>query len=404
MTTGALTGLDPCVHCGFCLQACPTFVATGDEADGPRGRIVLIKAIERGQIALDDAEATAHLDRCLGCRACETTCPSGVSYGPALEEIRGRQSAVRPVPLLARLTLAVMAEPARLVKGRSRLSFTAGMLAATRMRVAGDGNSPSPSGEEETERPQAADDAVVFTGCVMDGLFSHVNDATGRVLAQNGYTLRTAPRQQCCGALHAHAGMLDEARGLARRNLEAFSDVPTALVAVNSAGCGAMLKDYGHLLHGDPLEREAQAFSSRVKDVSELLAAVGPQPGGPLELTVAYDPPCHLAHAQRVIDSPDKVLSAIPGLRRVWHADADHCCGGAGIYTLVQPELSQSVLQRKIDAINAVEPDVVVTGNPGCAMQLGAGLLAAGLPTPVVHPVELLDLSYQNAGRYQQAG
>jgi glycolate oxidase iron-sulfur subunit len=239
----------------------------------------------------------------------------------------------------------------------------------------------------------------------MEGLFSHVHDATIRTLEVNGYAVRETPGQVCCGALHAHAGLQREARALARQNLTAFGhgrgeegeggagDEP---IVVNSAGCGAMLKDYGHLVGDD----DAVAFGARVKDVTELLAERGPRPGAPLDVTVAYDPPCHLLHAQRIAEPPHQVLRAIPVLRVTSTADAAQCCGSAGLFTLVEPAMSRAVLAPKLASLKAAQPQVVATGNPGCVMQLGAGLAAAGIPAAVRHPVELLDESYRVAGYY----
>jgi glycolate oxidase iron-sulfur subunit len=236
----------------------------------------------------------------------------------------------------------------------------------------------------------------------MDGLFGHVHAATARVLAANGYTLVAAPGQACCGALHAHAGLENEARSLARRNVVALSRARADLFVVNAAGCGAALKEYGRLFAGDPLESLARDVAGRVRDVSEVLALAGPRPGAPLDVSVAYDPPCHLLHAQRVSQPPLRVLDAVPALRRVPLDEAEMCCGSAGSYSLTEPALSQEVLARKIANIARAQPDVVATGNPGCVMQIGAGLAARGLRIPVVHPVEILDRSYQNAGLYAQ--
>jgi len=230
----------------------------------------------------------------------------------------------------------------------------------------------------------------------MEGLFSHVHDATIRTLQVNGYAVREAPAQVCCGALHAHAGLRDEARGLARTNLAAFGDDDTPIV-VNSAGCGAMLKEYGHLVD---VPEEGQRFAARVRDVSELLAERGPRPGAPLDVTVAYDPPCHLLHAQRIAEPPERMLRAIPVLRVIFMPDAAQCCGSAGLFTLVEPTMSRAVLAPKLASLAEARPQVVATGNPGCLMQLGAGLAAAGVPAAVRHPVELLDESYQAAGYY----
>lgn len=245
--------------------------------------------------------------------------------------------------------------------------------------------------------PESVGSAIVFRGCIMEGLFGHVHAATERVLRANGYRILEAPGQGCCGALHAHAGQHDAAVALARNNVEAFAHTPNATIAINSAGCGAMLKEYGRLLDDDPA---ATALTDRIRDVSELLSATGPVEGGPLDIRVAYDPPCHLLHAQRIADPPRVVLDAIPGLEHVAHTEADLCCGSAGSYSLTQRRLSRAILRRKTAAIIDARPDVVATGNPGCAMQIGAGLLAAGVYIPVMHPVELLDLSYDRTGHY----
>ena len=408
MSATGYRALDACVHCGFCLQSCPTYLVTGDESDSPRGRIVLMQGLERGDLTPDDAALRTHLDRCLGCRGCEPVCPSGVGYGTALEAARHELTAARPMPWMARLVLTVFAEPvlripalwlariarvlAPLFAGGSRLGFAWGMLDATR---------PA-RGRARGRAPVRADGpaTIVFQGCVMAGLFGHVNAATARVLEANGCRTVAAPGQGCCGALHLHAGAHDDALALARANVRAFAAHPDAAIVVNSAGCGAALKAYGELLADDPLAPAARTMSARVQDVAETLAARGPRQGAPLDASVAYDPPCHLLHAQRVSAPVEMVLRAIPGLRRVAHAEAALCCGSAGIYSLVEPVLSRDVLARKVVALFDADPDIVATGNPGCIMQVGAGLRAIGMDTPVVHPVELLDASYERAGYY----
>lgn len=416
MTAGAFAGLDPCVHCGFCLQSCPTFLVTGDESDSPRGRIVLMRALARGTLSPLDPGLVSHLERCLGCRGCEPVCPSGVSYAAALEESRRLIAERRSVPLATRLTVSVLAEPrwrgpllalAKLVRplagylaNGSRLGFLAGMLAATRDGRAvrrGGGTGARPLTASPPSRLTA-----LFRGCIMEGLFRHVHDATERTLAANGCRMVDVPGQQCCGALHAHAGLHQEAMALARANVAAFSRAPEASIVVNAAGCGAMLKEYPRLLAGEPLAEAAAQMASRVADVTEILAQAGPRPGAPLDLVIAYDPPCHLLHAQRIAEAPLKVLDAIPGLRRAAHGEAELCCGSAGSYSLSQPGLSRAVLDRKVAALRNARLDAVATGNPGCAMQIGAGLRAAGYALPVVHPVELLDRSYAAAGYYDQ--
>jgi glycolate oxidase iron-sulfur subunit len=229
----------------------------------------------------------------------------------------------------------------------------------------------------------------------MEGLFAHVHDATVRTLEVNGYAVHEVPGQVCCGALHAHAGLREAARLQARANVAAFGGGEAAIV-VNSAGCGAQMKDYGHLLREEP----ARALAARVRDVTELLAERGPRPGAPVDTQVAYDPPCHLLHAQRIADPPTRVLAAIPVLRVASLPDAAQCCGSAGLFTLLEPAMSRAVLAPKIASLRAAAPQVVATGNPGCLMQLGAGLAAAGLSTTARHPVELLDASYRAAGYY----
>ena len=419
---GGFAALDSCVHCGFCLQACPTFLATGDETDGPRGRIALMRALEQGELSADDAGLTLHLDRCLGCRACEPACPSGVGYGRGLEAARAVITDRRGVPLLARLALWALTTPgvaeivyglaralrstgvpARLA-GWGRVGFAMGMLAATKQG----GQSRAGSGRDgpDSARLRPSQPALLFRGCIMEGLFRHVHDATIRTLAVNGYAVREGAGGVCCGALHAHAGLLEEARALARANVAALggggdggdgADGGDYPIVVNSAGCGAMLREYGHLLPDEPA---AAALGARVRDVTELLAARGPAPGAPLDRRVAYDPPCHLLHAQRVADAPLAVLAAIPVLQLLTVPDAEQCCGSAGLFTLVQPAMSRAVLAPKLERLRAAAPQVVATGNPGCVMQLGAGLRAAGVRATVCHPVELLDASYAAAGHY----
>ena len=424
----ASAGLDACVHCGFCLQACPTYVNLEDENDSPRGRLVLMRRLLEGDIALDDPDAGQHLDRCLGCRACETACPSGVPYGDLLEATRATMAPVRGTPWVARVILAIFQRTTLLHLGLTlarvaratgipralsavlphRLAFPLAMLASTapaRRRTsaaaaASDANmraaraaSPAAALTPLTVTPLTV---TPLTGCVMEGLFGHVNAATVRVLRENGYQVAATANQHCCGALHAHAGDLEGARALARRNIAAFERVPDAAIAINSAGCGAMVKQYGHLLHDDPAwAARAAQISARARDVSELLAAVGPRPGQPVDLRVTHDPPCHQMHAQRVVHPPRAVLAAIPALELIPLEDADQCCGSAGIYNLVEPDTSDAVLAPKLARIADTHAAFVATGNPGCMMQIGAGLLRSGSAARVVHPVELLDASYR---------
>ena len=408
---GALPGINACVHCGFCLQACPTYLNLEDENDSPRGRIFLMRSLLEGTVAPDDPSVQQHIDQCLGCRACEPVCPSGVPYGQLLEATRATLREYRPVPFIARLILFVFARswllepvmffsrllaatpiPTLLSGMKGRLGFAMAMLAST-------GRSIERSPYNAVMRGERGSVATL-RGCVMEGLFKQTNRATNRVLAVNGYGIVEAPGQQCCGALHAHAGDLDSARSLARSNIAAFERSGAQFIAVNAAGCGAIMKEYGHLLRDDSAWHDrASALASRVRDVSELLAAAGPRQGGQLPIRVTYDAPCHLQHAQRVTQAPLSVLAAIPGLELVPLHDSDQCCGSAGIYNLIEPETSDAVLGPKLANIRATGAPFVATGNPGCLMQIGAGLIRAEIQARPIHPVDLLDASYAAFGQ-----
>jgi glycolate oxidase iron-sulfur subunit len=409
----ALPGINACVHCGFCLQACPTYLNLEDENDSPRGRIFLMRSLLEGTVKPDDPSVQQHIDQCLGCRACEPVCPSGVPYGQLLEATRATLRESEPTPFIARLILVVFARewllrPAMffsrflaatpiptLMSGiKGRLGFAMAMLASTGRSIERSRYQPISRGERGS--------VAILRGCVMDGLFSETNRATRRVLTVNGYAMVEAAGQNCCGALHAHAGDLETARSLARRNIAAFdrSGAGASFIAVNAAGCGAIMKEYGHLLKGDPEWHErAAAFAARVRDVSELLAAAGPKPGGMLPIKVTYDAPCHLQHAQRVTQAPLSVLAAIPGLELVPLHDSDQCCGSAGIYNLIEPDTSDAVLAPKLANIAATGAPWVTTGNPGCLMQIGAGLIRAEISARTIHPVDLLDASYAAFGQ-----
>ena len=400
----AKAGIDACVHCGFCLQACPTYLALSDENDSPRGRILLMRGLVEGTLAPDDPTVRTHIDQCLGCRGCETACPSGVPYGHLLEATRATISGRHP--LVARTVLVAFRHPwmlrpmlagARLLRatGLSKLlsrlpgalGFAMAMLESTRRSLA--------PARYEARGDGSRGRAAVLLGCVMEGLFGDTNRATERVLAVNGWAITDAPGQRCCGALHAHAGDLDAARELARANVRAFEASGAETIAVNAAGCGAMMKEYGMLLASDPEYADrAASVSARVRDISELLAAAGPVRGGEVQATVTYDAPCHLQHAQRITAPPLAVLAAIPGLTLVPLVDSDQCCGAAGIYNLVEPEVSNAVLEPKLAHIERTGARWVTTGNPGCLMQIGAGLRRAGSDAATIHPVDLLDASY----------
>lgn len=404
-------GIDACVHCGFCLQSCPTYLTLEDENDSPRGRVLLMRSALEGTLGIDDPSLLTHIDRCLGCRACETACPSGVPYGHLLEATRATIAQTRPLPPIARLILWVFARPTllRAAMAMSRLArstriplllsrldgrfgFAMAMLASTSRAERASAYDPRGDGSR--------DRVALLLGCVMEGLFAGTNRATERTLIVNGYKIVEAPGQRCCGALHAHAGELETARALARANIAAFDQSNAEYICSNAAGCGAMMKEYAHLLADDPKFAErAVRFSAGVRDVSELLVAAGPQAGGPIDRTVTYDAPCHLLHAQRIADPPLAVLRAVPGLKLVPLEGAEHCCGAAGIYNLIEPDTSNAVLAPKLRNIEATRAECVATGNPGCLMQIGAGLRRASIDARAVHPVDLLDESYRNRGR-----
>ena len=407
----ALPGINACVHCGFCLQACPTYLNLEDENDSPRGRIFLMRSMLEGTVAPDDAMVKQHIDQCLGCRACEPVCPSGVPYGHLLEATRATLNDYHSMPFIARMILFVfgrewLLRPAMffsrllaatpiptLMSGlKGRLGFAMAMLASTGRSIERSSYNPVTRGERGT--------VTILRGCVMDGLFRSTNRATERVLRVNGYATLPANGQNCCGALHAHAGDLEGARALARKNIAAFERSGAQFVVANAAGCGAIMKEYGHLLHDDPEWHErAVAVASRVRDVSELLADAGPRPGGALPIRVTYDAPCHLQHAQRVTQAPLSVLAAIPELELVPLHDSDMCCGSAGIYNLIEPDTSDAVLKPKLDNIRATRAPWVATGNPGCLMQIGAGLIRSDINARSIHPVDLLDASYAAIGQ-----
>ena len=449
-----------CVHCGFCLPACPTYRRLGDEADSPRGRLYLMRAVVEGRLDAGSDAFETHIARCLGCRACEPACPAGVEYGRLLELARQVGGSVRPPPRISRLLLATFGTkwagrlatlgarllrasriPDLLTSAVSRARRRSGegsaieseshsarqrsparwgslwlafaMVAASapprrllaevrRRRVASDAAAAADLGSSR-RTPTAADRPTVGVpaGCVQAGLYARVNAATERVLNANGYRALMLRSQGCCGALHAHGGDLGRARALARRHVAAFEQAGVDFVASNASGCGAAMADYGSLLAADDAMAEsARDFAARVRDVSQLLAERGPRAGAPLPLRVTYDPPCHLLHAQGVAEAPLAVLQSIPGLEVVPLADAAECCGGAGIYGLAMPELGGWIGADKVRSALETGAEAVVTGNPGCMMQIGAGLALAGSRVPTVHLVEMLDESYRLGGVY----
>jgi glycolate oxidase iron-sulfur subunit len=413
-----------CVHCGLCLSTCPTFAELGTEMDSPRGRIVLIKSLAEGRIALTRSVAS-HLDLCLACRACETACPSGVPYGDLIEAARAEVERARPGGPLRRLfrranfslllphprALRLAASGIRFYQrsGLQRLARATGVL----------GLLPGPLAKWEPllpHVPPAADRAPLpermaadaprratvglLTGCIQHMAFGPHNRATVRVLARNGFEV-VAPREQaCCGALHAHSGEHEGAQALARRVIESFERAGVDAVVVNTSGCGAHMKAYGRLLGDDPAWRERAArFAARVKDLAELLATEPLRgPLRPVSRTVTYHDPCHVVHGQKIRTEPRRLLAQIPGLRLVELREADWCCGSAGTYNLTQPEMATRLLERKVEHIRASGAEAVITANPGCIIQIDHGLRARGPRVPVLHLIEVLDAAYGGGG------
>ena len=415
-----------CVHCGLCLPSCPTYRVLGNENDSPRGRVYLMRSVAEAKLEIGDAFIT-HIDLCLGCRACETACPSSVPYGHLLEAARAevlraktrrwltserlvgvvlnqlftRPAALRLVMAAARFLrdsgLARLAFEAGLVQGRIR--FALAMLIASRPvfegKNRGDARPPEANNSELTDE-RGLPKVALLRGCVMEGLFQNANRATERVLVRNGFRIVEANSQVCCGALHAHAGQRETAKQLARQNISSFLDSGCDRVVVNAAGCGAAMKEYGSLLEDDPrFSERAREFSQKVRDVSEFLEEYEIAAGDTnVRRRVAYDAPCHLIHAQRIAESPIKLMKRIPGITMVPLEGFETCCGGAGIYNLQHPDLSSDILSDKLKAITESGADTVATANPGCIMQIGAGLLMTGSRVEVVHPIELLDAAY----------
>lgn len=417
MTTAPITfDVEPargCIHCGMCLEACPTYTLTRLETESPRGRIHLMQELSAGHLDATDT-LRLHLDRCLACRACEAVCPSGVGYGALIENARAalethhapRRSAA--AAWLRGALLGALADPARLDRvarvlalyerlGLRRLLRATGLRAFLPRRLRRLEGLYPPFARPRYRAPAAPAAPVarvaLLLGCVMRVAYGDVHTATARVLSRFGVAVVEAPGQICCGALHAHAGARGEAQALARRNIAAFEAAGVDAVVVDAAGCGAHLKSYGHLLADDPEWRErAAAFSRTVRDITEYLAGLDPvRRLGRLPVRVTYQEPCHLAHAQRIKAEPRSLLRRIEGLELIEMADSDVCCGSAGSYNLQQPDLADALLERKVDAIVATGAGVVVSANPGCMLQVEAGLRDRGARAEVVHLVELLD-------------
>ena len=457
-----------CIHCGFCLPTCPTYAVLGVEMDSPRGRIYQMQAVAEGRMAISP-EFVEHMYCCLGCRACETACPSGVQFGKLIESAREQiQMEVAHTPLLStngaqqqlpepegtaqyplhkdegrsphlespterllRYLFFDVILPSRLAtsllfaglkvyqrSGLQTLAHRTGLLDLANalptplqgqlktpeelMHAAQGDLIPQPLPEITPALGKKRYRVGFISGCIMDQVFRSINEATIRVLAANGCEVVTPVQQQCCGALHVHAGEAERGRQLARQNIDVFEPFDCDFIIINSAGCGSNLKEYGHLLRDDPVyAARAQAFSAKVKDVSEFLTGIElNRDMGNVHYTVAYHDACHLFHGQKVKQQPRELLKAIPGLKTVPLKEAEWCCGSAGIYNITNQEMASQLLERKMNNIAATGAQVIATGNPGCMMQIALGARQRGMDIDVVHPVELLDQAYRAGGLY----
>ena len=408
-----------CVHCGFCLQACPTYLETGLETESPRGRIALMKAVNEGRIGITPT-VFRHWDLCIQCRACEVACPSGVPYGKLIEATKANVERYRKPRLMARLAAGVLLK--RVLPSQGRLSaLVAGLrlyqrsglrrlvrwsrilrlfsarlasLEASAPEISGSkfratGQVVAPDGERRAR-------VALLSGCVMPLMHGPEMQAVTRVLARNGCEVVVPEEQVCCGAINSHSGDLDTARELARRNVDVFLEADVEAVVVASAGCGIRMKEYGELLADDPQHAErAEHLAARVKDVHEFLVDLPfVPPAGRLDYRVTLQDSCHLSHAQRITEAPRAILRSIPGVELVEMANSSRCCGAGGTYTITQRDFSLRLLDSKMSAVEDTGADVLATANPGCHMQLGNGVRMAGLDTEVRYVTDLLDESY----------
>lgn len=406
-----------CIRCGLCLPACPTYLETMTETSGPRGRISLIKAVAEGRLSVLGDGFVDQMAECLDCRACEAACPSGVAYGQLIEtarvQIRRASTPADAGParglrhlllytLFARLDLMRSAASMLRFAQRTGLVAMAGLFGLSKAvklapRIP---NRFFYSGRDqrfEAAQPQGV--AFLHVGCIMQVAFPGVHEATVRMLQRAGLSVAIPADQGCCGAIAVHAGDIDFARELAKRNIEAFERSHADVYVVNAAGCGSALKEYGQYFAADPLwSQRAARFSQRVRDVTEVLDAMDlGSPSGRIDAAVTYQEPCHLAHAQRVSGAPRRLLAKIPGLRLIEMDESSVCCGSAGIYNLTQPDMAARLQLRKVENIRRTGAVIVATANPGCALQVAAGLRAAGHDAQVKHVVELLDEAFRPA-------
>jgi len=419
--------IDKCVHCGFCLPTCPTYLLWGEEMDSPRGRIYLMKAGIEGRVDTTSS-FVEHFDRCLGCLACVTACPSGVQYAPLIEkqraQIEHRYTRDAGDALFRSLLMAIVPYPWRMRIVMLPLLLL-GPLLRTMTRAASAPASTRPEGTEGSlwrrvtaamrlappvswrglvdhvaeHTPAVGSERLkvgLLAGCVQRLSFGKVNHATVRVLAAEGCSVNAPGSQGCCGALPLHAGRIEQARSLARHNIEVFEKAGVDRIAVNAAGCGSAMKDYGELFADDPAwAARAKAIAAKVRDVTELLADLGEQRAvrRPLPARVVYHDACHLAHGQGVRTQPRALLQGIPGIELLTPGESEICCGSAGIYNLVQPGPAAQLGARKVGHIAALSPDMIATANPGCTLQIAAAARGLGHDWPIFHPIELIDAS-----------
>lgn len=404
-----------CVHCGLCLNHCPTYRLWGEEADSPRGRIRQMALVDQGRLELG-SDFVTHIDRCLDCRACETACPSGVEYGKLVELARAQIEQKYKRPFLTRALRKFfyrsllpnpqrIASVARLLRlyQRSGLGSIARGTGILRLLGLSDRERLMPKIDSEfffgelgkTFPSQGARRARValFAGCLAQVTFSELNRATIRVLQANGCEVVVPAGQLCCGALPAHAGLRDLARNLAHTNCAAFNAQDFDAIITNASGCGSTLKEYTHLFsEGDPAREDAEKFSTKVRDISEFLAELGlSAPLQTVPLRVTFQDSCHLVHGQKIREAPRKLIRAIPGVELVEMPLADHCCGSAGVYNVTETKTSLELLAQKMDFARAMKAQAIVTCNPGCILQLRAGAAIHGTGQEVLHVVELLD-------------
>jgi len=415
-----------CVHCGLCLSSCPTYTELGNEADSPRGRVHFMKAVADGRLAFSP-KISRHIDLCLGCVGCESNCPSGIHYGLLVEKARALVEEQSPRPwqdrALRKFMAALLPHPGRLdlallpvrmlraiglgglLEGKLIRSLLPGKfrpmlsLIPKNLPPFGDRNKLGTVIPAQGERKHRV---AMLTGCVMSVMFSRTNDATARILARNGCEVVIPKGQVCCGALQVHMGDPEGGQALARKNVLAFAAEDVDAIVINAAGCGATMKDYGELLVDDPdLGETAKAVAGKCRDISEFLTAIDLDTDfGEVRARAAYHDACHLAHAQKITSEPRTLLEQIPGLELVPLKESDTCCGSAGPYNLFEPEMASRLLKRKVRNIKETGADIVISGNPGCNLQIAAGLREEGLDhIEVLHTIDLLDRAYQAAGR-----